>query len=99
VGEKRQPSSRDDKGGKPNPFQISVWAILGLSQVSSTWLVSQSLSDPVSYATSKALRRIQPPNIEKSQRSEKIKLERHDQKEQSDKPDFPENQKLKTSQS
>jgi hypothetical protein len=36
VGEKRQPSSRDDKGGKPNPSQISAWAILELDKVSLT---------------------------------------------------------------
>jgi hypothetical protein len=36
VGEKQQPSSRDNKGDTPNPSQILTWAILGLDQVSST---------------------------------------------------------------
>jgi hypothetical protein len=68
VGEKWQPSSRDDTGNTPN--------------------------DLVSYATSKSQRRTRPPNIEKSQKSEKNQLKRHDQKGQSGTQKFPGNQKL-----
>ena len=52
--------------------------------------------DAAQFATSKALRKIRLPNIEKSQKSVKNQLKKLGQRGKSDKQDSPENQELKT---
>jgi hypothetical protein len=71
VDERRRPSYHAYTEHIPNPFGISTLAILRLILAHSSVTTSQSSSDLVSYAISKAPSKHQQPINEKSQHTEK----------------------------
>ena len=76
-------------GVKQGPFQTSIWAILGLGQVSSVSTISQSSNVQVSYATSTDQKKDQPTSNEKGQEEfQKSQPRKPDREVKSGKPNL-----------